>query len=299
MTVQPYQPRRLSRSHTLQLRGMNHHIREWGPPDGRPVVMVHGGLDSSITFQFVVDLLPDDWHIIAPDLRGHGDTDPAAQAYWFQDYLADLEGVLDALLPDDAVEIVGHSLGGNISCVYAGLRPARIAKLISLDGFGVRNRSPDEAPDHWRGWLDSWKKMGHEKYYASLDDITARLVHSNPKLGEDKAAFLAPHVSKYVPGKGHTWRFDHGHRRWFASLHYIDEWAACWRQITAPILWVQSGDVFPPIIKEGERNFEWRAAQIKHMQRAQVEGTGHNLHHEQPEAVARIITQFLQADNQP
>ncbi len=201
--------------------------------------------------------------------------------------------MLDTFVPDGQIELIGHSLGGNISCVYAGLRPSRLAHVISLDGFGLRTHVSDNAPDHLTEWLNEWKKPFTPRYYESYEEVAERLMKANPRLDPAKAAFLSRHVVVEHAGHGLTWQFDPRHRRRFATLHYIDEWAACWRRITAPVLWIQSGDVFPQSIKTGDKNFDWRFAQLPNATLAQVAGTGHNLHHEKPEEVAAHIRNFI------
>ena len=141
-----YRAQKVSRSTILDVRGLRSHIRCWGPDTGEPLVLLHGGQDASPSFQFVVDCLKRDWRIVAPDWRGHGKSGHAPQGYWFADYLADLDAILEQLFPGLPVPLIGHSLGGNAACIYAGLRPERVLRLVSLDGFGAPDRGPDQAP---------------------------------------------------------------------------------------------------------------------------------------------------------
>ncbi len=124
-TAETYRPRRPARSETLESGGLRLNVRLWGEPTGRPIVMVHGAMDASVTFQFLVDAMRDDWFVVAPDLRGYGESG-RAPAYAFADYLLDLDRVLTTFFPERAVALVGHSLGGNVVSIYAGLRPARV-----------------------------------------------------------------------------------------------------------------------------------------------------------------------------
>jgi pimeloyl-ACP methyl ester carboxylesterase len=124
--------------------------------------MVHGWMDVAASYQFVVDALSDAFaqgrQIIAPDWRGYGQTAlPGTDNYWFPDYLADLDTLLDHYAPEQPVDLVGHSMGGNVVMLYAGVRPQRIRRLINLEGFGMPATRPSQAPGrYWRsGWTTS------------------------------------------------------------------------------------------------------------------------------------------------
>src|SRR6516165_822812 len=136
-----YLPRKASSGFFLDLRGLRIFVRSWGT-EGEPLILLHGGQDASPTFQFMVDCFERDWRIFAPDWRGHGKSERAPQGYWFPDYIADLDALLEALFPGRPVPLVGHSLGGNAACIYAGLRHERVSRLVSLDGFGLPDRNP-------------------------------------------------------------------------------------------------------------------------------------------------------------
>ena len=124
-------------SHRVPLRGLDHRVLTWGDPGAPKLFLLHGWMDVAASFQFLVDALERDWHVIAPDLRGFGESDWQPQGYWFADYIADLEALLDRFAPGERATLVGHSLGGNVVMQYAGVRPQRVRALVSLDGFGI------------------------------------------------------------------------------------------------------------------------------------------------------------------
>jgi pimeloyl-ACP methyl ester carboxylesterase len=291
-----YQPRRISTGRIVESRGLRHHVRVWGEPSGRPLVMVHGAMDASITFQFLVDAMADDWFVVAPDLRGYGQTD-RAPSYAFPDYLFDLDGLLAQFFPDRAVPLVGHSLGGNVVSIYAGLRPARVSRVVSLDGFGMPDRDPNEAPDHLARWMDRWSNPPTERLYPSIDDLAARLLQTNARLGSARALFLARHLGRETAG-GVVWAFDPRHRLPFAMLFRLAEWAACVARATAPALWIGSGQTVPASI-EREPGGLARRAEIAKATFRRLEATGHNLHHDAPEAVAALVEPFLNGATLP
>ena len=190
-------PMNVSRSRFLDIRGLRYHVREWGAEDAPLLVMLHGWMDVSASFQFVVDALARDWHVAAPDWRGFGRSERThADSYWFPDYLADLDRLLDALSPQAPVRLLGHSMGGNVAMLYAGVRPARVCALLNLEGFGLRDGAPEHAPARYAQWLDELRAGASLRDYASLDEVAARLMKNNPRLTAERAAFLAPHWSE-------------------------------------------------------------------------------------------------------
>ena len=205
--------------------------------------MLFRSRDCSATFQFLVDEMRD-WRFIAPDHRGYGKTQWNPQGYWFHDYLADLEVILDTLVPDRALPLVGHSLGGQIVSTFAAVRPDRVTKLISLDAFGLVDENPEKTPDLITRWMDAWRD-GPEpsRAYASVEELAVRLRQTNERLSMDKALFLAAESSRRRPDGRFEWSFDPHHRTPFPIPHRKTEWAANMKRIEAPALWLASGRV--------------------------------------------------------
>lgn len=285
-----YQPRRASRSLVVESRGLRHHVRAWGDPTGRPVVMVHGAMDASITFQFLVDAMAEDWYVVAPDLRGYGQSERAA-GYAFADYLFDLDGLLARLFPERAVPLVGHSLGGNVVSIFAGVRPGRVSRVVSLDGFGLPDRPAADAPDHLARWIDRWSSPPAEKVYPDLADLAERLRQTNPRLDQARALFLARHLGRKTPA-GFVWAFDPRHRLPFATMFRVAEWEACVARAVAPALWVGSDRIVPGALALEPGGLARRIA-VANATFRRLAGTGHNLHHDAPDAVAALIEPFL------
>jgi pimeloyl-ACP methyl ester carboxylesterase len=297
-----YTERRRARSEFLRIRGLNYHVNLWGDaslvsPDRPALVMVHGWMDVGASFQFVVDAMAEDRFVIAPDWRGFGLTDaPGTDSYWFPDYLGDLDALLDALAPGQAVDLVGHSMGGNVVMIYAGARPERIRRLVNLEGFGMPETRPSQAPKRYRQWLDELKAPVALKAYESLDAVAARLRKTNPRLPADKAAWLARHWSRQeADGQWHILG-DAAHKRVNPLLYRKDEVLACWQQIAAPVLWVE-GDETDVTKWWGDRypraDFESRLAVVPRLERQLLQQCGHMLHHDQPQALASHLERFL------
>jgi pimeloyl-ACP methyl ester carboxylesterase len=279
----------------LDIRGLRTFVRTWGT-EGEPLILLHGGQDASPTFQFMVDRFERDWRVLAPDWRGHGKSAHGRQGYWFPDYLADLDAILEALFPGAPVPLVGHSLGGNAACLYAGLRPERVSRIVSLDGFGLPDRKPSDAPAQLRRWLGGWREPPPaHKAYASLEAMAARLRQANPRLDEAKSLFLAAELSERREDGSLVWAFDPRHRAPFATLHRKAEWAACLAEVRAPALFVASDRPVPAALGEETGGLEARARAIPGAAFERIAGASHNLHHDEPERVAALVERFLTA----
>jgi pimeloyl-ACP methyl ester carboxylesterase len=288
-----YQPKFQSSAQFLSVRSLRYHVRTWGDPALPPIVMVHGWMDVSASFQFIADLLAHRFHIIAPDWRGYGLTDwPQTDTYWFADYLADLDVLLDQLVGDKPLPIVGHSMGGNVVMLYGGVRPQRCTHVINLEGFGLSATTPDKAPRRYAKWMDELKTKPSMRPYDSIADVAAKLIKNNPRLSQDKADFLAPH---WAAKKGEQWEIlgDPWHRGISPVLYRVEEVLACWRAITAPTLWVEAAQTDSRKFLGGIPDFEERLTHVPNLTKAMVQDAGHMLHHDQPQEVARLIDQFI------
>ncbi|MBI5255510.1 MAG: alpha/beta hydrolase [Burkholderiales bacterium] len=300
-----YVPRQPARSLSVPVRGLHYHVTAWGDlgavrPEAPLRVLMHGWMDVGASFQFVVDALDDGHAVIAPDWRGFGlsEAPPRTDSYWFADYLGDLDALLDHFSPEAPVDLLGHSMGGNVVMVYAGVRPQRIRRLVNLEGFGLPDSDPADSPPRLAQWLDELKTPQRLKPYDSLEAVAQRLRQTNPRLAEDKAAWLANHWAE-PDGAGH-WRLraDAAHKRVNPVLYRAQEVMQAWRRITAPVLWVEGDQSRPPSAWTGRykrEEFEARLAKVPQLQRALLANAGHMLHHDQPEALAAQLRSFWTA----
>jgi pimeloyl-ACP methyl ester carboxylesterase len=265
--------------------------------------LVHGWMDVGASFQFLVDVLTRDWCVIAPDLRGYGRTDWQPQGYWFADYVADLEALVDAFAPGEAVNLVGHSLGGNVAMLYAGARPSRVRRVASLDGFGIPAESPDAAPRKLAAWLDALAALPELATYADFEAVADRLQKNNRRLPRDKALFLAAHWAATTPEGRARLTSDPRHKLPFPTTYRVEESFALWRNVTAPTLWVAAAESTIPRWladhPEGEGGIDGldgvrrRMAHVRDARLVVIPDAGHMLHHDQPAAVAAAIEPFL------
>ena len=291
----PFKP---SRSEFLSLRGLRTHVRHWGDPDAPKLFMLHGWMDISASFQFVIDCLKRDWHVIAPDWRGFGLSERVhADCYWFQDYLGDLDAMLAQLAPNESIRLLGHSMGGNVATLYAGIRPQRVSKLINLEGFGLANAVPAQAPARYAQWLDELREPPKMRSYPDTGAVAERLSKTNPRLTPERAAFVAQHwAAQHQDGEWHV-QGDPRHKIVSANLYRTEEVLACWQNITAPVLWVEAEhtDVWRWMGPKAEvrAEIDRRMQVIPDVTPALIKDAGHMLHHDQPEALASLIEDFL------
>lgn len=229
-------------------------------------------------------------------MRGFGHSGWAKGGYWFPDYLADLEALLDHYSPSEPVRLIGHSLGGNITSVYSGIRPSRVAQLVSLEGYGIVENRPDMAPGRLERWLDSRKKPERLRPYPDKEAVIARLQKNNPRLTYERAFFLADYWTE-VNDKGERIVMADPRHKTLPVLSRLDEILACWSRIEAKVLFIEGQHSLLGIrMKDQARAQEEirrRASYIRDVRIALVEGAGHMLQHDQPEAVAKLIEDFL------
>lgn len=297
-----YAPRCASASRFEMVRGLRYHLRRWGRPQPQrpPLVMVHGWMDVGASFQFVVDALAAaegfEREVVAPDWRGFGLTArPAGDCNWFPDYAADLDAIVDLVAPGGGtVDLLGHSMGGNVAMSYAGVRSARVRRLVNLEGFGLPATEPGQSPRRLAQWLDELKQPASLRPYPDLAAVAARLVANDPLLGADKAAWLAPHwAERRDDGLWHL-RADPAHKRVNPVPYQAAEAVAAWKLIAAPLLFVE-GDALAQRWSDRypRAEFESRLAVVRDVRRATLTPCGHMVHFDQPAALARELAAFL------
>ncbi len=252
-------------------------------------------MDVGASFQFLVDALKQDWHIIAPDWRGFGLTEWPQDGYYFPDYIGDMDAIIDHYSPTEPVNLIGHSMGGNVAGLYAGARPEKVKKLIALEGFGLPRTASEKAPMRYTKWLDELRESQGFRPYKNFGEVAQRLQKTNPRLPDDKAAFLAQHWSHALPNGDVVLNSDPRHKTSNPVLYRIEEAFACWAAITAPVLWViaEQTDLIDKWIKEDATTFNLRKQPFRHYSEAIIKNAGHMLHHDQPQELAHIIENFL------
>lgn len=302
-----YQPRIESASQYLQVRQIRYHIRTWGKPqpDQPPIIMLHGWMDVSSSWQFIadeLDALGCTRHIIAPDWRGFGYSSPqrGTETFFFPDYLADLECIIDTLTPAHAPDLVGHSMGGHICLLYGGVRPQRVRSITSLDGFGMPATNPQQAPHRLGKWLDMVQQERSGKLdlhpYPDLAGVVQRLQKSNPRLPDDKAHWLSSRWSQQGEDGKYRILGAPAHKVINPYLFRLDEALACYRSIQAPTLILKAAENRLHRWHDGSYTLEKfieRMQNIPDMRLQTIADAGHMLHHDQPAAIASQLLQHI------
>lgn len=306
---------RPARSESVSIRNLRYHVLRWGnSPAGAAaptLVLLHGWMDVAASWQFLVDAFSDDFAcgrtIVAPDWRGFGLTaSGGSDHYGFPDYLADLDFLLDHYAGGEPVDLVAHSMGGNAAMLYAGVRPQRVRRLVNLEGFGMPGTQPEEAPQRYARWMDELKALYRGelalKPYDSIEAVARRMIKTNPRLGADKAHWLARHWAQEMRDENGQaqWNIlgDAAHKVVNAQLYHVDEVLATWRNITAPVLAVECDNAHDSLMQWFQSRYPLdeyhrRLRSVANHQIAVIEHAGHMLHHDQPHALARLIEPFL------
>jgi pimeloyl-ACP methyl ester carboxylesterase len=249
---------------------------------------LHGFADTGSTFQFVVDEFRQDWFVVAPDWRGFGETASDVPAFWFPDYIADLDCLLQHYSPDAPVRLIGHSMGGNVAGLYAGAMPERVARFVNLEGFGLQDAKPELAPARYREWIERSRSNAvaseREDFAALIRAIRRRC----PGMTLAQAGFVARRWATEIEDGRVRLHTNPAHKLPNPVLYRRAEAQACWRKVTADVLLVAG------------RLSEFGSPEKLPFPRrsiAYVEDAGHMLHFEQPAELARVIEEFLSKPN--
>jgi pimeloyl-ACP methyl ester carboxylesterase len=253
-------------------------------------VLVHGFLDLAYAWHEVAAKLAERAHVIAPDLRGHGDSDWIGPGgyYHFLDYIADLDELI-ARTARQRLVLVGHSMGGSVASYWAGTRPQRVSALALLEGLGPPDQSEVDLPGRTVQWIEAWKKArAKHKPMASLDDAVARLRKHDPLLGEDLARRLAAAGTRDVDG-GLAWKHDPLHLTMGPYPFRRDFAAQYWKRVTCPVLVVDGGET---IMNLPEPERAARRAYFANHRHVLLPGAGHMMMRHQPDALARLLLEL-------
>ncbi len=276
-----------------RIRGVDYHVSLWGD-DGKPLlVYAHGWGDAGSCFQFVVDEFLRSYRIVALDWRGFGGSQHRAQSYWFPDYVADLHELLQIYSPGQPARLVGHSMGANIISLYAGIFPERVAAFVNVEGFGLADSEPGDAPDNYRTWIEKSSAGPAYRGYESFEQLAERVMQRCPRLSPERALFVAKEWARQADDGSIRIKADPAHKLPNAVQYRRAEAIACWDRVTAPVLLVMG--------KETDFTSASRSwidpVQSQHPFRSAsnviIPDAGHMVHFEQPARLAATIENFF------
>jgi pimeloyl-ACP methyl ester carboxylesterase len=289
------QARRIQARRIPLATGLSYSVLEWTADEAaldHPVILIHGFLDNAWGWYHAVQAgLEGRYHLVCPDMRGHGDSDRVGPGgyYYFFDYVADLAGLIDEL-GADKVSLVGHSMGGSVASYFAGTFPERVHRLALLEGLGPPQGAA-KAPDKVKIWIASWRRavMKEPRTYASVSEAAARLRKNDTFLTEERALFLAEHGTRAVTG-GFQFKHDPLHLTLGPYPYRTAIAAEFWRRIQCPVLLVD-GEKSSFAARSDE--YQDRIACFDSPELAVIPDAGHMLMRHNPEAVAKVLSNFL------
>ena len=287
-----YQPKKNATALEYDIRGLKHTVYRWGPENGAPIVLLHGWADTGISFQFVADAMDERWTLYAPDLRGFGKTQWNPQGYWFADYFADVDALLQEISPDQPVPLVGHSMGGNVSSLYAGIVPERVSHMCTIDQVGLPDRDPADAPGNYANWIEQWREPPTTSVHPTTEIQQRRIQQTAPHMPAERAEWLVQHWVKKTSG-GYTSVIDPAHKRPNPVLYRRSEAVACWKRVTVPSLLAigRESIVHDAYINKGLAE-DFRDS-IANLREEVIADSGHMVHLDQPEKLAALLQDFL------
>lgn len=279
----------------LDIRGLNYHIQEWGDASNPTLIILHGWMDCGATFNHVAEHLTDAYHIVAPDLRGFGQTEHA-QGYWFPDYFADLEEILDYYTPDQPARLIGHSMGGNIVMMYAGIRPERVASVLSLEALGMAPTTSADAPGKYRKWMHEILSGEPSKIYPNMASLKQSIQKGNPTLSNEVIEELVGHWGEpFGDHGGYRLKHDHKHRYMNPVRYNFDDILMVWREVTARVgvVMAEQSRLYTQFKKLGRLDQAREVLNVADKDYFVVLNSAHMLHLEQPKATAECIRTFF------
>jgi pimeloyl-ACP methyl ester carboxylesterase len=279
-------------SHYFFSQRLKLHYVDWGNAEKGPLLLVHGGRDHCRSWDWVAAELRRDFHIVAPDLRGHGDSAWAiGSSYSMIDYVLDVAALLKTLdlFP---VTIIAHSLGASVALQYAGLYPDRVARLVAIEGLGPPpgfTKSPS-AVARMLQWVREMQALArrHPKPYGSLEEAVARMRDANPHLSPEQAWHLTVNgVIRHEDGT-YAWKFDNFVRAVSPYVFNLDDAQEIWSAITCPVLLVRGSESWAP-----DPETDPRARVFRNAKKVTVDRAGHWVHHDQLQRFLEVVRSFL------
>ena len=284
------------RTQTLDIRGLKINVQEWGDSNSAKLFMLHGWMDCGASYKYMMPLLAEDFHVIAPDLRGFGESEHDPAGYWFPDYFADLDCLLDHFSPHERVNIVGHSMGGNIVLMYAGIRADRVNRAMSLEGIGLPPSTPKDALSKYQQWMQQTKVDEPSKIYPNSNMLKHSIYKGNPSLPDHIIEELADIWGKPIGDDGaYVLKHDHKHRNTNPVRYNFEDTLEIWKAVEAKVALVMATDSIHYLKwgSNGRIDEMKEALRIAPEHYYEIHNCNHMLHLEQPEATAKVVLAFF------
>jgi pimeloyl-ACP methyl ester carboxylesterase len=282
-------------SHIYFSQRLRLHYVDWGNEDAPTLLLIHGGRDHCRNWDWVAEALKDDYHVIAPDLRGHGDSAWMVGGSYNQiDYVYDIAQLLRQTTRTP-VTIIGHSLGGSISLQYAGLYPETVTRLVAIEGMGpppefIKERIDQPIADRLHLWVEDMRKLSGRmpRRYPSLEEAYERMQTENPHLTETQARHLTIHGSNQNEDGTYSWKFDNYIRTFPPIGIDFEQQYKLWERISCPTLLVRGTESWA-----SDPEKDGRAAHFQNAKVVNIRKAGHWVHHDQLDRFMKITRDFL------
>ena len=278
-------------SRFFQSQGLRLHYSDWGNEDAPLMLLVHGGRDHCRSWDLIARSLQPHFHILAPDLRGHGDSDwTKGGSYALTEYVYDLSRLVRSTAAHK-VTIVGHSMGGMVGLIYAGTFPDEVSALVVLDGVTVLpNAKRMTAHERIAKWVDQLNKLEDRepRCYRTIEEAAAQMRAHNARLPPELAQHLASHGVRRNEDDTYSWKFDPYQRAMAPHRLSPDDHVSLWSRITCPTLLLCAEESFLESSKIAELAGHFRQARAE-----TISGAGHWLHHDKPDEVLNAVRSFL------
>lgn len=280
-------------SHSYISQRLRLHYLDWGNTAAQPLVLVHGSQDHCHAWDWLAEALAEAYHVVVPDLRGHGDSSwVQGSSYHQADYLYDLDQLMTQRDLTPAI-MISHSMGGTLASLYAGVFPERVRALVIIEGVGLwPGLSGAEMPIHARleQWINGTRQLAGRtpRRYATAADALGRMQSANPHLSPDQARHLAESGSQRNEDGSYSWKYDNYTHAWSALRLREEDMVALWQRITCPVLILNGTEGYPHRIGQDGTERHFRNAEIR-----SIGGAGHWAHHDRFDEVQQIVRAFL------
>jgi pimeloyl-ACP methyl ester carboxylesterase len=272
------------------------HYVDWGNEGAPPLLLIHGGRDHCRNWDWVAERLRGRYHIIAPDLRGHGDSDWAAGGGYNEiNYIYDIaQLVLQKRMAP--VTIIAHSLGGSIALLYAGLFPETVAKVVAIEGLGpspnmLKRMRETPIAERMRKWIEEKRALSarQPRRYATIEDAIARMTEENKHLTPEQARHLTIHGAIQNEDGTYSWKFDNAVRLGGGPAGLpAEEQRQIWEKITTPVLLIRGTESWA-----SDPVADGRIKHFKDARLVNIEGAGHWSHHDRFDVFMDAVEKFL------
>ncbi|HEY6393906.1 MAG TPA: alpha/beta hydrolase [Candidatus Binataceae bacterium] len=279
-------------SHYFYSQRLKLHYVDWGNPDKPLMVLVHGGRDHCRNWDWVALDLRQHYHVIAPDLRGHGDSDwSVGGSYSMIDYVLDLRQLMNAI-PREPTVLIGHSLGGGIVLQHTGVFPDSVKQVVSIEGMGpppgmIKDSAAHERMENWIGQMQALARR-KVREYASIDEALTRMREANPHLSREQARHLTIHGVRRNENGTYSWKFDNYVHATSPYMFNRADAAEIWGRITCPTLLIRGTESWA-----GDWVRDGRIRAFRNATSVTVNDAGHWVHHDRLDEFAKVVHQFL------